>query len=179
MTGPKYKVIWNTCIHDEGRMGCRNRRGQKNWGCNWIKKVLTRGPVFRFTLPKLNDHEKEIVINRTVTSMTVKIRMNLIKSRSGKPMTQAQTWEIDKGLRIGSHKMRWFLLKVIPRVYEELQGTILKNSLAREFEERDETWDEQNMTQHIEGDKWGLGEIIKERRDKAGVTPNSQMKIYK
>jgi hypothetical protein len=52
--------------------------------------------------------------------------------------------------------MRWFLLKVIPRVYEELQGTILKNSLAREFEERDETWDEQNSDTTYRGRQMGL-----------------------
>ena len=49
---------------------------KKNWGCSWLKRVLTRGPAFRFTPPKLNDDEKEIDINRTVTSMAVKIRMN-------------------------------------------------------------------------------------------------------
>ena len=76
------------------------------WGDIWLKSVLTRGPAFRFTPPKLNDNEKEIAINRAVTSMVVKIRLNLIETRTGKPRTQAQTWEIDKGLRIGAHK--WY-----------------------------------------------------------------------
>jgi hypothetical protein len=39
---------------------------------------------------------------------------------------------------------------------------------------------EPNMTQHIEGGKWGLGELIKERRDKADITPiEVMMKLYK
>jgi len=96
-------------------------------------------------------------------------------------------------------RMERFMLRVIPREYEELPGTILKNILGRDFEKRDGTWDEPNMAQHIEGGKWGLGEIIKESRDKADVTPievlmklhktpltsrpvgramNSQMKVY-
>ena len=36
------------------------------------------------------------------------------------------------------------------------------------------------MAQHIEGGKWGLGEIIKERRDKADITPiEVLMKLHK
>ena len=375
------------------------------WGNSWLERVLTRGPAFRFTPPKLNDDEKEIAINRTVASMAVKIRTNLIESRAGRKRTQAQQWELDKGLRVGAHKwhitpqpttlqemkdkllveidrgfevemrneapekdaggrkkikqrkvglkdtgvrlldfrdswatvedqhvdmrqrsdsedevdmeeevqrkrkkqkntrkgnkqddnihememralkrladhkfkfrvqradkggstvvisesrmneesrshvendkayerasnfsnvlgrrpeglrkyqgavidgqqtewpstldvtpegidipegkwdneqevidslwerMEWFLLKVMPREYEELPGTILKNLLARKFEERDGTWDEPNMAQHAQGGKWGLGEVIKERRDKAGVTPiEVLMKLHK
>jgi len=76
--------------------------------------------------------------------------------------------------------MEWFMLRVMKREYEELPGTILKNILAREFEERDGTWEEPNMAQHIEGGKWGLGEIIKERRDKADITPiEVLMKLHK
>ena len=74
------------------------------WENSWLERVLTRGPAFRFTPPKLNDDEKEIVINRTVASMTVKIHTNLIESRAGRKRTQAQQWELDKGLRIGAHK---------------------------------------------------------------------------
>jgi hypothetical protein len=76
------------------------------WGDIWLKNVLTRGPAFRFTPPKLNDDEKEIAINRTVTSMAVEIRLNLVETRTGKPRTQAETWQLDKGLRIGAHK--WY-----------------------------------------------------------------------
>ena len=67
--------------------------------------------------------------------------------------------------------MEWFLLKVMSGEYEELPGTILTNILAREFEERDGTWNEPNMTQHTEGGKWGLGKVVRERRDKASITP--------
>jgi hypothetical protein len=76
------------------------------WDDIWLKSVLTRGPAFRFTPPKLNDNEKEIAINRAVTSMAVKIRMNLVETRTGKPKTQAETWQLDMGLRIGAHK--WY-----------------------------------------------------------------------
>ena len=74
------------------------------WGNGWLRRVLTRGPAFRFTPPKLSDDEKEIAINRTVTSMEVKIRMNLIETRAGREITQAQSWERDKGLRRDTHK---------------------------------------------------------------------------
>ena len=77
---------------------------QDTVGEYWLERVLTRGPVFRFTPPKLNDDEKEIVINRTVASMTVKIHTNLIESRAGRKRTQTQQWKLDKGLRIGAHK---------------------------------------------------------------------------
>ena len=63
------------------------------------------------------------------------------------------------------------MLKVMPREYEELPGTILTNILAREFEERDGTWNEPNMAQDTEGGKWGLGKIVRERRDTASITP--------
>ena len=52
-----------------------------------------------------------------------------------------------------------------------LPGTILTNLLAREFEKGDGSWYEPNMAQHEEGGKWGLGEIVKERRDAARITP--------
>lgn len=74
------------------------------WGNPWLKKILTRDPAFRFTPPKLNDVETEIVINRAVTSMAVKMHENLIESRVGKKLKQAQKWELGKGLRIGAHK---------------------------------------------------------------------------
>ena len=77
---------------------------KREWDSGWLKRVLTRGPAFRFTPPKLSDDEKEIAINRTVTSMTVKIRMNLIETRAGRTITQAHQWEKDKGLRRGTHK---------------------------------------------------------------------------
>ncbi len=70
------------------------------------------------------------------------------------------------------------MLKVMKREYEELPGTILKNILTREFEERDGTWDEPNMSQHIEGGKRGIGEIIKERRDKVDITPIEVLMKY-
>ena len=71
-------------------------------------------------------------------------------------------------------------MKVMPREYEELPGTILTNILAREFEERDGTWYEPIMTQHTEGGKWVLGEVVKERRDKASMTPiEVLMKLHK
>ena len=54
-------------------------------------------------------------------------------------------------------RMEWFLLKVMPKNYEELPGTILKNLLARDFEKGDGSWYEPNMAQHEEGGKWGLG----------------------
>jgi hypothetical protein len=72
------------------------------WGDPLLKKVLTRGPAFRFTPPRPNDNEEEIAINTAVTSMAVKIRTNLIESRVGKKRTQAQTWERGQGLRIGA-----------------------------------------------------------------------------
>ena len=374
------------------------------WDNGWLRRVLTRGPAFRFTPPKLSDDEKEISINRTVTSMAVKIRMNLIETRAGREITQAQAWERDKGLRRDAHKwhitpqpktlqemkdkllveigrgfevemrnerpeldeggrkrikrrklslnntgvqlldfrdtwvaiedervemrqsdsedrsdiegegevhkkrerqgsnrtgkqqddniheremralrklaehkfkfrvqradkggatvvisesrmneesrshvendkayelasnfsnvlglkpeglrkyqgavidgkqtewsstldsipegidipkweneqdvidnlwkrMEWFLLKVMPTEYEELPGTILTNLLAREFEERDGTWCEPNMAQHADGGKWGLGKVVKERRDEASITPiEVLMKLHK
>ena len=34
------------------------------WGNDWVKRVLTRGPAFRFTPPKLSDDEKEIDIQQ-------------------------------------------------------------------------------------------------------------------
>ena len=92
-------------------------------------------------------------------------------------------------------RMEWSLLKVMPKEYEELPGTILTNLLAREFE-GDGSWYEPNMAQHEEGGKWGLGQIVKERKDAARITPidiliktpvasrpvgracNSQMKVY-
>ena len=40
----------------------------------------------------------------------------------------------------------------------------------REFEERDGTWNEPNMTHHGEGGQWGLGRVVKERRDKTIMT---------
>ena len=52
-----------------------------------------------------------------------------------------------------------------------LPGTILTNLLAREFEKGDGSWYEPNMAQHEEGGKWGSGEIVKERRDAARITP--------
>ena len=52
-----------------------------------------------------------------------------------------------------------------------LPGTILTNLLAREFEKGDGSWYEPNMAQHEEGGEWGLGEIVKERRDAARITP--------
>jgi hypothetical protein len=64
---------------------------KREWDSGWIKRVLTRGQALRFTPPKLSDDEKEIAINRTVTSMAVKIRMNLIETRAGRTITQAQT----------------------------------------------------------------------------------------
>jgi hypothetical protein len=73
------------------------------WGNGCLKRVLTRGPAFSFTPPKLSDDEKEIAVNRTVASMAVKIRTNLIESRAGRKRTQAQAWEVDKGLRMGAH----------------------------------------------------------------------------
>ncbi len=66
-------------------------------------------------------------------------------------------------------RLEWFLLKVIPKEYEELPGTILTNLLAREFEKGDSSWYEPNMAQHEEGGKWGLGQIVKERRDAARI----------
>ena len=63
-------------------------------------------------------------------------------------------------------RMEWFLLEVMPRNCEELPGTILTSLLAREFEKGDGSWYEPNMAQHEEGGKWGLGQIINERRDK-------------
>jgi len=66
------------------------------------------------------------------------------------------------------------------RDYEELPGTILTNLLAREFEERDGSWYEPNMAQHADGGKWGLGKVVKERRDKASITPiEVLMKLHK
>ncbi len=66
------------------------------------------------------------------------------------------------------------------RDYEELPGTILTNSLAREFEERNGSWYEPNMAQHADGGKWGLGKVVKERRDKASITPiEVLMKLHK
>ena len=102
-----------------------------NWGCCWVKKILTRGPAFRFKPPKLNDDEKEIAINRTVTSMTIKIRMSLIeRTVYPKPRTQTQTWEIDKGLRIGAHK--WY---IIPQstTLQEMKDTLMVE-IGRGFE---------------------------------------------
>jgi hypothetical protein len=57
--------------------------------------------------------------------------------------------------------MEWFMLKVMPKEYEELPGTILTNILARGFEQRDGTWYEPYMAQQPEGGSWGLGEIVK------------------
>jgi hypothetical protein len=77
-------------------------------------------------------------------------------------------------------RMEWFLLKVMPREYEELPDTILTILLGGEFEERDGTWYEPNMAQDAEGGKWGLGKVVKERRDKAGMTPiEVLMKLHK
>ena len=69
----------------------------------------------------------------------------------------------------------------MPEKYEELPGTILCNILARGFEQRgDGTWDEPNMAQNTEGGTWGLGEVVKERRDKAKITPiEVLMKLHK
>ena len=88
------------------------------WGNGWLRRVLTRGPAFRFTPPKLSDDEKEITINRTVTSMTVKIRMNLIETRAGREITQAQAWERDKGLRRDTHK--WHITPQ-PKTLQEMK----------------------------------------------------------
>ena len=71
------------------------------WSNPYLRRVLT---TLRCTPPKLIDNEEEISINRTVTSMTVKIRTNLTGSRVGKKRTQTQCWEVGKGLRIGAHK---------------------------------------------------------------------------
>ena len=78
-------------------------------------------------------------------------------------------------------RMEWFLLRVMPEEYEELPGTILCNILARGFEQRgDGPWDEPNMAQQPEGGTWGLGEVVKERRDKAEITPiEVLMKLHK
>ena len=90
-------------------------------------------------------------------------------------------WE-DKKQVIESlwERMEFFMLKVMKREYEVLPGTILRNILAREFEEKDGTWDKPNMAQHIEGGRWGMGDIIKERREKADITPiEVLMKLHK
>jgi hypothetical protein len=78
-------------------------------------------------------------------------------------------------------RMEWFLLRVIPEKYEELPGTILCNILARGFEQRgDGAWDEPDMAQQPEGGTWGLGEVVKERREKAEITPiEVLMKLHK
>jgi hypothetical protein len=77
-------------------------------------------------------------------------------------------------------RIEWFLLEVMPREYEELPGTILTNILAREFEERDGTWNEPNMAQDAKGGKWGLGKVVRERRDEASITPiEVLMKLHK
>ena len=47
-------------------------------------------------------------------------------------------------------RIRWFLLEVMTKEYEELRGTILTNLLVREFETGDRSWYEPNMTQHEE-----------------------------
>ncbi len=76
--------------------------------------------------------------------------------------------------------MEWFFLKVIPKEYEELPGTILTNLLVREFEKGDGSWYESNMTQYKEGGKWRLGEIVKERTDTVRITPiEVRMKLHK
>ena len=47
-------------------------------------------------------------------------------------------------------------------------------------EERDGTWNDPNMSQYDEGGKWGLGRVVKERRDKAKMTPiEVLMKLHK
>ncbi len=72
------------------------------------------------------------------------------------------------------------MLKVIPKKYEELTSTIPTNLLTREFEKGDGSWYEPNMSQHKEGGKWGLGEIVKERRGTAKITPiEVLMKLHK
>ena len=77
-------------------------------------------------------------------------------------------------------KMEWFLLKVMPKKYEELPSTNLTNLLAREFEKGDGSWYEPNMEQHKEGGEWGLGEIVKEMRGTARITPiEVLMKLHK
>jgi hypothetical protein len=61
-------------------------------------------------------------------------------------------WENEKEvIDILWERIEWFLLKVMSREYEELPGTILTNLIGREFEERDGTWYEPNMTQNVEG----------------------------
>ena len=100
------------------------------WGNGCPKRVLTRGPAFSFTAPKLSDDEKEIAINRTVASMAVKIRTNLIESRAGRKRTQAQAWEVDKGLRMDAHK--WHITPQ-PKTLQEMKATLLVE-IGRGFE---------------------------------------------
>ena len=54
--------------------------------------------------------------------MTVKIRTNLIESRAGRKRTQAQQWELDKGLRIGTHK--WHITPQ-PTTLQEMKDKLL------------------------------------------------------
>jgi hypothetical protein len=62
--------------------------------------------------------------------MAVKIRMNLIESRAGRKITQAQAWEIDKGLRRGAHK--WHITPQ-PKTLQEMKDNLLVE-IGRGFE---------------------------------------------
>ena len=77
--------------------------------------------IFRFTPPKLNKGENEIAIRRAIISMALKIPENLIETRVGQKTTQAQTWELEKGLRIGAHT--WHITSQ-PKTLQEMKDVL-------------------------------------------------------
>jgi len=62
--------------------------------------------------------------------MSVRTRLNLIETRTDKPRTQTQTWELDKGLRIGTHK--WYITPQ-PTTLQEMKDQLLVE-IGRGFE---------------------------------------------